>query len=639
MRNFSKTRRFSNVNCVLGVVAASLFFVTIGLYMLNLSNEAEHNLKASRRAGGSPSSVLQNMLHNESTDDKAASPISASVLQQRLSGLLKSNDFDWLKQQLRTIRTGDIGRVYSMKPGEKPVAGGAGLSGPMKESPLIEEADELIAESALVGAPWTRLKFHRSVDRSRTILVAIANANSNTQCSALVDSIFTNAKYPFQIRVGLVESMEDVKLIAKRQSTPTHPGSAPLEMHIKSDVAALDDEFNRHLDSNGGATEEEKQAFKKANLPSNIDIVDRDLIYHRSSCVHPKHALCNQRRFCPTDFVRVRKVPRSEMLEKGRGMSWMKHLSTMMYRSEQYILMLDAASGLMAKDWDATLVEQYLAAQVAAGTPTAKGLVALSGRLPTATTNHHTAAAFSVPSGGAAALTSCSLPYAVATVLSSKAVPTITSTSKGTEVAATTEFFFTEGAPFLNRVPLDPFALDAPAALSDLVLSARLSAAGYKVVVPNAEPAIVSPPSTNAVLEMDKALSLFTEAESADIAPLTAHRTTGSAYLQSIARLVSVLTYPTESGVFETSDAMGTISELRTPKDVLTPLVGAEGAGELIALAEKVKKVCSSTPNAGAVLPVKDVRYTIGGYYALRFRILNEHKRLAREDMKKSDAD
>eukprot|EP00658_Telonema_sp_P-2_P066058 TRINITY_DN55173_c0_g1_i1.p1 TRINITY_DN55173_c0_g1~~TRINITY_DN55173_c0_g1_i1.p1 ORF type:complete len:127 (+),score=22.90 TRINITY_DN55173_c0_g1_i1:322-702(+) len=123
------------------------------------------------------------------------------------------------------------------------------------------------------------------------------------------------------------------------------------------------------------------------------------------------------------------------------------------------------------------------------------------------------------------------------------------------------------------------------------------------------------------------------------MAPPGAYRTTATALLESVARQVSILTHPTESGIFE-SEAQGSsdiVKSVPTSKSVLSQLIGADGASVLTSLATHFKEVCTGADSTTTIVhPVKDVRYTIGGYHALRHRILTEHKRLAHEDIKKS---
>ena len=652
MRNEAspRGRRLSTANCILALIAVTMLIVTVGLYILNSGDDSSGSLLQGE-TGSITRALLQGrrpsrQYPKSDANNKNAEPaggISSGVLQQRLSGLLKSNDFQLLKQQLRAIRTGDVGRAYSIKTGEKPVTGGAGHSGPIGQSLLVDEADQLLAESSVVGAPWTRLKYHRSVDRSKTIFVAIPNANSNSKCTALVDSIFSNAQFPFQIRVGLVEAIEDVKSVVKRQPT-TDPGMSPatLEMHIKSEPDALDDEFKRHLDARGGDSEESKKQYSDANLPSKIHPEDRDLLFHRSSCVHPKHALCNQSKFCPTDYIRVRKVPRSEMLEKGRGVSWMRHLSTMMYRSEQYILFLDAASGPLGANWDAALIDQYQkAATNSASSPSSqkRGLVVLSGRVPKSNAAEPFSALSLRPSTNAASPIESCAPNLDATAegISSSSLPVVTTTSGpagGIPKLTTLEFAFTEGAPFLTRVPLDPFLLDAPAALYDLVLSARMAAAGYKVVLPTG--AIFSGLGDPSVAyELDKPLLLFKEEESMDIAVSASksQRTTSTAFLDSIARAAAVLLHPVEKGIFDAAGGGEVRQMAPSAERVLSEVSAPEVTKMLMGLSQQLKSKCAKEV---PVTDVKDVRYVVAGYQVLRQRILEEHVRLEREDLKQT---
>lgn len=283
-----------------------------------------------------------------------------------------------------------------------------GLKGPVQD--LMDALDDLATE-APQAMPFTRLQYHKSVDRSKTILVVVPDANPNN-CRQLVNSAFEKATNKFQIRVGLVE-------ITDEDAPPAAPGA------------------------------------------------DRDVIFHLSKCVDPKYALCNQSKFCPTDFIRIRQVSKQELSRLGKGHSWLSHIGSMVYRKEEYVLFLDSAASVFEDGWDEKLITD-LQSRKAAGSQ----LVALSGRLPDSSVAHFSKVCVDS--------------------LDASGLPVLASTHRQASDAAvntpqslvTTEFLFTEAIHFFINSPLDRHLDKISTSAHDVLLSARLLGLGYTIYLP-----------------------------------------------------------------------------------------------------------------------------------------------------------
>lgn len=283
-----------------------------------------------------------------------------------------------------------------------------GLKGPIQD--LMEALDDLAAE-APQAMPFTRLQYHKSIDRSKTILVVVPDANP-ANCRQLVNSAFETAKNKFQIRFGLVE-------ITDEEAPPAAPGA------------------------------------------------DRDVIFHLSKCVDPKYALCNQSKFCPTDFIRIRQIPKQELARLNKGHSWLSHIGSMMYRKEEYVLFLDSAAAVFEDSWDEKLIEDYKSRQEATASR-----VALSGRLPDSSVAHFSKVCVeSLDPNGIPILST------TARLISDGAYDT-------PQHLVTTEFLFTEGVTFFVHSPLDRYLDKITTSGHDVLLSARLLGLGYKIYLP-----------------------------------------------------------------------------------------------------------------------------------------------------------
>lgn len=100
---------------------------------------------------------------------------------------------------------------------------------------------------------------------------------------------------------------------------------------------------------------------------------------------------CPEKFFCASDNVKVRDLKK----EEWRGHGWARWMSLSMYRSEAFVLFLDARANIVSHNWHATLESEWLAVSLAA----ASTHVVLSMRIPVHEDKHAAAAA----SGGAAA--------------------------------------------------------------------------------------------------------------------------------------------------------------------------------------------------------------------------------------------
>ena len=283
-----------------------------------------------------------------------------------------------------------------------------GLKGPIHD--LMEALDDLAAEAPQT-MPFTRLQYHKSIDRSKTILVVVPDADP-ANCRQLVNSAFEMAKNKFQIRVGLVELTDE-------EAPPAAPGA------------------------------------------------DRDVIFHLSKCVDPKYALCNQSKFCPTDFIRIRQIPKQEMSRLNKGHSWLSHIGSMVYRKEQYVLFLDNAAAVFEESWDEKLIADYKTRQTETGSR-----VALSGRLPDSSVSHFSKVCIDS--------------------LDPNGIPIFSTTRRlasdgpvgALQTLVTTEFLFTEGVPFFVHSPLDRYLDKITTSGHDVLLSARLLGLGYSIYLP-----------------------------------------------------------------------------------------------------------------------------------------------------------
>ena len=283
-----------------------------------------------------------------------------------------------------------------------------GLKGPIHD--LMEALDDLAAEAPQT-MPFTRLQYHKSIDRSKTILVVVPDADP-ANCRQLVNSAFEMAKNKFQIRVGLVELTDE-------EAPPAAPGA------------------------------------------------DRDVIFHLSKCVDPKYALCNQSKFCPTDFIRIRQIPKQEMSRLNKGHSWLSHIGSMVYRKEQYVLFLDNAAAVFEESWDEKLIADYKTRQTETGSR-----VALSGRLPDSSVSHFSKVCIDS--------------------LDPNGIPIFSTTRRlasdgpvgALQTLVTTEFLFTEGVPFFVHSPLDRYSDKITTSGHDVLLSARLLGLGYSIYLP-----------------------------------------------------------------------------------------------------------------------------------------------------------
>eukprot|EP00744_Colponema_vietnamica_P006976 GILI01010073.1.p1 GENE.GILI01010073.1~~GILI01010073.1.p1 ORF type:complete len:473 (-),score=51.11 GILI01010073.1:111-1457(-) len=283
-----------------------------------------------------------------------------------------------------------------------------GLKGPVQD--LMDALDELATE-APQAMPFTRLQYHKSVDRSKTILVVVPDADANN-CRQLVNSVFEKATNKFQIRVGLVE-------ITDEDAPPAAPGA------------------------------------------------DRDVVFHLSKCVDPKYALCNQSKFCPTDFIRIRQISKQEISRLGKGHSWLAHIGSMVYRKEEYVLFVDNAASVFEEGWDEKLITDLQSRKT-----DANSLVALSGRLPDSSVSHFSKVCVE-------SLDASGLPVLASTqrLATDAAVNTPQS-------LVTTEFLFTEAVSFFINCPLDRHLDKISTSAHDVLLSARLLGLGYSIYLP-----------------------------------------------------------------------------------------------------------------------------------------------------------
>ena len=73
------------------------------------------------------------------------------------------------------------------------------------------------------------------------------------------------------------------------------------------------------------------------------------------SCIPPSFASCGEAAFCPTDNIRIRRVPARD----ARGPTFGRYVSMLMYQGEKYYMMIDSHNRF-ATHWDAKLIKNYL---------------------------------------------------------------------------------------------------------------------------------------------------------------------------------------------------------------------------------------------------------------------------------------
>jgi hypothetical protein len=263
-----------------------------------------------------------------------------------------------------------------------------------------------------------RLVYHSKWARDKTIFVTlVANVGAYIsgevpQCARIVDAMFENAAAPSQIRIGVVE---------------VHPDGTNF-----SAVPPL------------------------------------------SGCVNPKYAQCNQSSFCPSDFVRVRRVQESAVPGEWDRFA----LAVSMYRNEAYVLLSNAwqhmtvadstTTPTLPKHWDEGMI--HTLAQQSGG-----ARKALTAWLPRAAITSLASSPQNFPCY--IAKTSNDQWNVTLGSVNSSAAATTAGVVKRTSLVST-DLLFASGDLLVN-VPLDPSIHAASDTVVSIALSLRMFAAGY----------------------------------------------------------------------------------------------------------------------------------------------------------------